>query len=221
MSPLVEISAPGSQILSSAADGYYKLDGTSMASPHVAGLFTLLRAQNPGASVAQLEEAILKTGKSVTDPRTGTKTILPDAEQAMLALAGADAQPKPDEPKPDEPKPDEPKPDEPKPDPNQPDPRVSACGTVCIEEGKDMRRIIFVLARGQAVTAETIALLKTSFGPEAQVQDIGDGKLLVELPVQPKSDDIDKARKGVGDGTRVLPDEPLKALQPGETIQIK
>jgi subtilisin family serine protease len=210
----VAIAAPGSQILSSAADGYYKLDGTSMAAPHVAGLFALLRAQYPKASLAELQEAVMKTGKSVKDPRNGIQSILPDAEAAMLALAGGSAEPTP-EPKP-EPKPD-PKPDE----PDEPDPRVAGCGPVCIEDGKDMRRIIFVLAKGQSVTPQTIAALKASFGDGAKVEDIGDGKLLVELPVQPKADDIDRARKDVGDGTKVLPDEPLKTLEPGQTIKIQ
>jgi subtilisin family serine protease len=199
----VTIAAPGSQILSSAADGYYKLDGTSMAAPHVAGLFALLRAHYPKASLAELQEAVIKTGKSVKDPRNGLQSILPDAEAAVLALGGGSAEPTPG------------------PTPNEPDPRVAGCGPVCIEEGKDMRRIIFVLAKGQDVTPQTIAALKTSFGAGAKVEDIGDGKLLVELPVQPKADDIDRARKDVGDGTKVLPDEPLKTLEPGQTIKIQ
>jgi subtilisin family serine protease len=196
----VEIVAPGTQILSSAANGYYTLDGTSMAAPHVAGVFALLRARNPQATVDQLFDAIKKTGKSVTDPRNNLVSFMPDAEAAMMALADrVAAAPKPD----------------------SPDPRVTNCGPVCIQEDKNMRRIIFVLARGQKVTAETMSRLQESFGGKAKVEDIGDGKLLVQLQVAPAPEDVDRARRDVGVGTRVVPDRPLDALQPGQTIKIR
>lgn len=201
----VTIAAPGTQILSSAADGYYKLNGTSMAAPHVAGIFALLKARNPQATVDQLVDAVTKTGKSVTDPRNSLVSIVPDAEAAMLALGGGAAnQPTPGSPKPD-----------------AIDPRLTKCGAVCIEEDKNMRRIIFVLAKGQKVTPETMSRLQKSFGAAAKVEDIGDGKLLVELPVAPAADDIDKARRDVGTGTRVVPDRPLDVLKPGQTIKIQ
>jgi subtilisin family serine protease len=196
----VTIVAPGTEIISSAAGSYHRLSGTSMAAPHVAGIFALLRARNAGTAIDQLVDAMKRTGKSVTDPRNNLASTVPDAEAAMLALAdGAASGPRPD----------------------GTDPRVTSCGPVCIEEGKNMRRIIFVLARGQKVTAETMSRLQESFGAKAKVEDIGDGKLVVELPVAATPEDVDKARRGVGDGTRVFPDLPLDALKPGETINIR
>jgi subtilisin family serine protease len=196
----VTIVAPGTQILSSAAGGYIKASGTSMAAPHVAGIFALLRARNPQATLDELVDAVKKTGKSVTDPRNNLVSIVPDAEAAMRVLADSAASvPKPD----------------------GTDPRITNCGPVCIEDAKNMRRIIFVLAKGRKVTAEAMSRLQESFGREAKVEDIGDGKLLVELPVAPSSEDLDKARRGVGDGTRVVPDRPLDALKPGQTINIR
>jgi subtilisin family serine protease len=47
------------------SEGYAELSGTSMASPHVAGVGALLRAATPGATVAQLKAAILGTADSV------------------------------------------------------------------------------------------------------------------------------------------------------------
>lgn len=196
----VAIVAPGTQILSSAADGYVKASGTSMAAPHVAGILALLRAHNPRATVDQLVDAVKKTGKPVTDPRNNLASVVPDAEAAMLALADGVAS---------------------VPNPDGADPRITNCGPVCIEEGRNMRRIIFVLARGQKVTADTISRLQESFGGKAKVEDIGDGKLLVELPVAPAAEDVDRARRGVGSGTRVVPDRPLDALKPGQTIKIQ
>ena len=44
------------------AGGYAYIDGTSMASPHVAGAAALVLAKNPTLSVAQLRGALLSTG---------------------------------------------------------------------------------------------------------------------------------------------------------------
>jgi subtilisin family serine protease len=199
-SPQVAIVAPGTQILSSAFDGYVRASGTSMAAPHVAGILALLRARNPRATVDQLLDAVKKTGKSVTDPRNNLASIVPDAEAAMLALTDVVASaPKPD----------------------GADPRITNCGPICIQDDTNMRRIIFVLARGQKVTAETTSRLQESFGAKAKVEDIGDGKLLVQLPVAPAAEDVDKALRGIGTGTRIVPDRPLDALKPGQTINIR
>lgn len=56
----VDIAAPGVDILSTTlGGGYGLLSGTSMASPHVAGVAALVASSNPGMSVAQLKSAIL------------------------------------------------------------------------------------------------------------------------------------------------------------------
>ncbi|MDB5099701.1 MAG: peptidase [Cyanobacteria bacterium RYN_339] len=62
------IAAPGTSILSTYKGGLYKsLDGTSMASPHVAGVAALVRSLHPDWTVAQVRTALVNSG----DPCTG------------------------------------------------------------------------------------------------------------------------------------------------------
>lgn len=73
-SALQDLFAPGSAILSATAQtdqSYASWNGTSMATPHVAGVFTLLRQVLPGSGVNELESALLKTGTKITDSCTG------------------------------------------------------------------------------------------------------------------------------------------------------
>lgn len=88
----VDLSAPGVETLSTVpiADdplGYERFSGTSMASPHVAGVAALVWAERPGLSVAQLE-AVLRTsatdlGTPGRDDYYGSGRI--DAEAALSA----------------------------------------------------------------------------------------------------------------------------------------
>lgn len=58
----VDVAAPGSGIVSTYNDGGWAyMGGTSMATPHVAGLAALLRAQHPGWSPAQVRSRIEAT----------------------------------------------------------------------------------------------------------------------------------------------------------------
>lgn len=74
----VDIGAPGSGVWSTTAfNTYSSYSGTSMATPHVTGGAALYAASNPGATAAQIKNAILSsavptaslTGKCVTGGR--------------------------------------------------------------------------------------------------------------------------------------------------------
>ncbi|PYC75755.1 serine protease [Micromonospora arborensis] len=66
-----DLTAPGVGILAarsqySAGEGFYRLgDGTSMATPHVAGAAALLAAQHPDFTAKQLKEALVSTAKPI------------------------------------------------------------------------------------------------------------------------------------------------------------
>ncbi|CAO2197298.1 unnamed protein product [Urochloa humidicola] len=61
-----DIAAPGASILAAKEDSYEISSGTSMATPHVAGIVALLKALHPNWSPAALKSAIVTTA-SVTD----------------------------------------------------------------------------------------------------------------------------------------------------------
>uniref|UniRef100_A0A0E0JPR3 Peptidase S8/S53 domain-containing protein n=1 Tax=Oryza punctata TaxID=4537 RepID=A0A0E0JPR3_ORYPU len=63
-----DIAAPGSNILAAVKGTYAFASGTSMATPHVAGVVALLKALHPSWSPAALKSAIVTTA-SVTDER--------------------------------------------------------------------------------------------------------------------------------------------------------
>ncbi len=70
--PPLDLWAPGISIYSSTLGGaYLTVNGTSMASPHVAGAFAVLHQADPTASVDTLEVALESTGVPVTDTRNG------------------------------------------------------------------------------------------------------------------------------------------------------
>ena len=71
-SPLLSLLAPGRWIRSSIpGGGFESKQGTSMATPHVAGTFAILKQASPTADVAQLVNILQGIGLAVVDPRNG------------------------------------------------------------------------------------------------------------------------------------------------------
>ncbi len=93
----LDILAPGVDIVSSGLNGGLSqfcstvggqrvCGGTSMAAPHVAGTAALLVSARPSASVARLEEAMIDTGPSILDFRSGRRFPRVDARAAFRAI---------------------------------------------------------------------------------------------------------------------------------------
>jgi subtilisin len=74
-SPLVELLAPGDGINSSVPGGGFGFkSGTSMAAPHVAGSWAVLRQLSPAAPVTTLLGHLQSTGKPITDADNNVTT---------------------------------------------------------------------------------------------------------------------------------------------------
>ncbi len=72
MASFLSLLAPGRWIASSVpGGGFANFAGTSMATPHVAGAFAVLKQKAPAASVSQLLGALQTTGLPVLDPPAG------------------------------------------------------------------------------------------------------------------------------------------------------
>jgi hypothetical protein len=72
--PMLNLLAPGASILSSVPGGsYQRFSGTSMATPHVAGAFALLKQKRPAATVDRVLAALTSTGLLLPDPFVGPK----------------------------------------------------------------------------------------------------------------------------------------------------
>ncbi|HYZ92233.1 MAG TPA: S8 family serine peptidase, partial [Actinomycetota bacterium] len=80
------------------ADDYATIQGTSMASPHVAGVAALLLAVKPTASVAELKAALLGSGDPV--PALAGATVTGKRVNARAAIAWLLAPPQPPQPPP-------------------------------------------------------------------------------------------------------------------------
>lgn len=85
----VDIGAPGVSIFSLTAQSdtsYANFNGTSMASPHVAGVAALLVADDPAVGIPELRKRLLSTANPLAslDGKTVTGGMV-DAEAALLA----------------------------------------------------------------------------------------------------------------------------------------
>jgi hypothetical protein len=91
-SSFLNLVAPGEGIRSSGVgDSYRVYSGTSMAAPHVAGAWTLLKSRIPGATVASVLRAFTQTGAVVAHPFTAFtfRSIRLDAAAGSLGPEGS------------------------------------------------------------------------------------------------------------------------------------
>jgi subtilisin family serine protease len=64
-----EIVAPGCGVYSASSGSTYReMDGTSMASPHVAGTVALMREADPNVPVEMVKEILMRTARDLGDP---------------------------------------------------------------------------------------------------------------------------------------------------------
>jgi subtilisin len=89
--PFLSLLAPGRWITSSIpGGGFANFGGTSMAAPHVAGAWAILKQADPSADVSKILEVLQSTGLPINDVRNGiTKSRIRifKALQALEALA--------------------------------------------------------------------------------------------------------------------------------------
>jgi subtilisin family serine protease len=87
--PSVDLMAPGVGIrAASASGGFISLSGTSMAAPHVAGAYALIKSAVSDVSLDTIDNALKATGTAVS--RSGQNFSLPrlQVNQAILDLQG-------------------------------------------------------------------------------------------------------------------------------------
>lgn len=68
-----DLFAPGVSVTSAKPfqNNFQTYSGTSMAAPHVAGAFALMRQAKPDATVTEIRDTLVNTGYPVTDTRSG------------------------------------------------------------------------------------------------------------------------------------------------------
>jgi len=83
----VDVAAPGDDILSTVPDnGYQGESGSSMATPHVAGLAALLKSYNPNLTWLDIKNLILNNGDKI--PSAEGKLVTGSRINAFKALLG-------------------------------------------------------------------------------------------------------------------------------------
>ncbi|MGH9839406.1 MAG: S8 family serine peptidase [Blastocatellia bacterium] len=90
----LSILAPGRSINSSVLEGRFgDKSGTSMAAPHVAGAWAVLKSRSPNASVEQVLSALTNTGVAIRDARNGITKPRIRVDAALAALGGGNCVP--------------------------------------------------------------------------------------------------------------------------------
>lgn len=88
----LDLLAPGERITSSVPTNNFGItQGTSMAAPHVAGAFSVLKAAHPDLSVAELLSALVDTGVPITDTRNNITKPRIAVDAALASLDGSDS----------------------------------------------------------------------------------------------------------------------------------
>jgi subtilisin family serine protease len=89
-SRLVKLFAPGTAIEAAVPRGRYaKKTGTSMAAPHVAGAFAMLREAKPAATVDEILNSLTCTGKTVDRPQGQPAGVVIDDPRPRIEVFGA------------------------------------------------------------------------------------------------------------------------------------
>lgn len=81
---MVDLLAPGSNIRAAVPGGFAVLSGTSMATPHVAGAFAILKQAKPRASAGEIQTALACTGRPLS--RAGIAKPRIDVLRALNVL---------------------------------------------------------------------------------------------------------------------------------------
>jgi hypothetical protein len=89
-----DVSAPGAGVLSAVPDGYAIWDGTSMASPAVAGAAALLRQRHPQWRPADVRSALELTARPAYEDAAHSVEALPlSVGSGLIDVAAADLSP--------------------------------------------------------------------------------------------------------------------------------
>jgi subtilisin family serine protease len=96
VAPFMSLFAPGDEIISSyPGENFAVASGTSMAAPHVAGAWAILKQAAPTATVDEILQALTSTGLPIADLRAGTGTTRPriQVDLALSVLLGENQDP--------------------------------------------------------------------------------------------------------------------------------
>lgn len=84
---ILDFLAPGDDVRSSVPSNNLGFKGgTSMAAPHVAGAFAVLKQSSPAASISQITDSLKNTGNLVTDSKNGVVTPRIQIDNAICDL---------------------------------------------------------------------------------------------------------------------------------------